>query len=453
MRVFLVALVVGTIGLLVPLPKPAGATEVVVSEQSVEIDFPDRLTFNLEVDASEPIERLELRYQPVYSDVARAERPAFERGRTVSVNHELDTRIQYLPPGIEIEYRWLITFADGQVAETDTQSFLYIDNRYDWQQVSANGVTIYYYQGGSGFGEAALDVTQRTIDRFSEDFDVALEKPINVVLYGSVSEFQDALPYNSPEWIGGFADPGMNLIVAGIAPGDGAATEMGRMLTHEAIHLMVDQATSNPFNSAPRWLDEGLAIIYQEVQEQRFGRVLNLAVEEGRLIPVRALRSSFPSDPDLAIQSYAQSQSIVEYLVDEHGYESVSRLLQTYREGVSHEEAVQRSLGMSLDQLDADWKRWLGYEGDRADAPPSGPLAPSASERIEDALVTLGIMPFLVVGGAIVVVLGIIKMVRSVRSQELDMDVSPDVEYYGQDYAYEHEVEPDESDPWDRPQP
>jgi hypothetical protein len=35
------------------------------------------------------------------------------------------------------------------------------------------------------------------------------------------------------------------------------------MLTHEAIHLMVAQATANPFNSAPRWLDEGLAEYFE----------------------------------------------------------------------------------------------------------------------------------------------------------------------------------------------
>jgi hypothetical protein len=426
----------------------AQSNGLTVHDQSVEIDFPESVTFRLDIDAPEPIERVELRYQPAYSEVSRAERPSIEPGTSLTVEYELDTRIQYLPPGIDVHYRWIITLEGGRQLETEPRQFFYIDNRHDWQEITEGMVSIYYYDGGSQFGSTAMDVTTRTLERFGADFDVHLEEPINVVIYGSVGEFQDALPYNSPEWIGGFADPGQNLIVAGIRPGDGAAAEMGRMLTHEAVHLMVYQATRNPFNSAPRWLDEGLAITYQEIQEQRFRRILDLAVDEGRLIPVRALRSSFPTDPDLAIQSYAQSQSIVEYLIDEHGYESVSRLLGTYRTGVSHEEAVQQALGMSLDELDAAWKEWLEYEGDRAEGPGTDPLNPGTLERIEDVLVAVGIMPVLVVGGLVAVVLGLVKMIRALTYKELDEDVDPEIEYYGQSRITDLDADHDEHDPY-----
>jgi hypothetical protein len=430
----LLTLVVGLVASFSQSSVSAQERNLIVHDQSVEIDFPRQITFNLQIDSPEPVERLELRYQPVYAEGASAERPDFEQGATsISTSFDLDLRTRYLPPGIDVDYRWIITLENGQTLETEQQQFFFIDNRYDWQVNTENLVSIYYYDGGTGFGDLAMDVTNRTIERFGSDFDVQIEESIHIVLYGSLSDFQDALPYNSPEWIGGFADPGQNLIVAGIAPGEGAASEMGRMLTHEVIHLLVAQATWNPFNSAPRWLDEGLAINYQEVREERFRRVLNLAVEDGRLIPLPALRSSFPSDPDLAIQSYAQSESVIEFLIEEYGHGAIASILAAYREGVPHSEAVVQGMGMTLAEIDEEWRDWLDYDGDIAAADRSEPAAPGTLQQAEDVLVNVGLMPVLVIGGAIVVVMGLVRMVQAINFRDLDEDVSPEVEYYGQD--------------------
>lgn len=425
------------VGLAAPAVQPGASAQeraLIVHNQGVEIDFPRQITFNLEIDSPEPIERLELRYQPVFSEAASAERPDFEHGATsVSTSYNLDLRTRYLPPGIDVDYRWIITLENGQTLETEQQRFFFIDNRYDWQVNTRDLVSIHYYEGGTGFGDLAMDVTERTIDRFGGDFDVQIDEPINIVLYGNLGDFQEALPYNSPEWIGGFADPGQNLIVAGISPGEGAASEMGRMLTHEVIHLLVSQATWNPFNSAPRWLDEGLAINYQEVRDERFRRVLDLAVDDGRLIPLPALRSSFPSDPDLAIQSYAQSESVVTFLIEEYGHGAIASILSAYRDGVSHSEAVVQGMGMTLAEIDDEWHDWLNYDGDVAAEDRSETATPGALQRTEDVLTNVGLMPVLVVGGAIVVVMGLVRMVQAINFRNLDEDVGPDVEYYGQD--------------------
>jgi hypothetical protein len=437
----LLALAVGLGNLALVAPASAQENALTVRDQSVEIDFPSQIVFNLDIDAPEPVERVELRYQPIYSEVSRAERPDFEQGTSISTEYELDLRTRYLPPGIDIQYRWIITLENGEQLETEQQEFFFIDDRYEWQELTEGPVSIYYYEGGSQFGNMAMDVTNRTIDRFGTDFDVHLDDPINIVLYGSVSDFSEALPYNSPEWIGGFADPSQNLIVAGISPGDGAATEMGRMLTHEVVHLLVAQATLNPFNGPPRWLDEGLAINYQEVQEERFRRVLNLAVDDGRLIPLPALRSSFPSDPDLAIQSYAQSESVVQFLIEEYGHESVAAILDVYQEGVSHRAAVERAMGMTLEDIDEEWKAWLDYDGDATGGVSTEPLQPGPLERAEEILVNVGLMPVLVLGGMVVVVLGLVRMVRAINVHDLDEDVGPEEEYYGQDLVEDPDAE------------
>src|SRR6185312_736627 len=113
----------------------------------------------------------------------------------------------------------------------------------------------------------------------------------------------------------------------GVDKGSDPMSEIERILSHEAVHLIVHQATENPFNEPPPWLDEGLATYYQAVADPRFGPVLQHAVSSGTLIPIKALNSSFPDDANQALQSYAESESIVNFILKTKGNDGMSALL------------------------------------------------------------------------------------------------------------------------------
>jgi hypothetical protein len=107
--------------------------------------------------------------------------------------------------------------------------------------------------------------------------------------------------------------------------------------------------------------------------DPRLDAVLERARRSGKLPSLRALGSGFGTDPEAALLGYAASRSVVEYLVATYGEEGVARLLAAYREGVTDDEALERSLGLSVDELDRSWKAWLAeraatQEGSRAAA-------------------------------------------------------------------------------------
>jgi hypothetical protein len=105
-------------------------------------------------------------------------------------------------------------------------------------------------------------------------------------------------------------------------------------------------------------------------------------------------------------------------------------------------------MGMTLEDIDEEWRAWLGYDGDATDGVSTEPLQPGALERAEEILVNVGLMPVLVLGGMVVVVLGLVRMVRAINVHELDDDVSPEEEYYGQDLVEDPDAEiHDEEDP------
>jgi hypothetical protein len=345
---------------------PASAEPAVIFRQvDASVAFPEAIEFRLEASAEREVTRLELLYRPVSSPVTTLVRPSFQPGRELNLVYRRDMRVNYLPPGIDIYYRWRLSFADGSWVDSPEQVLLYLDQRYSWSRFERGPVTVFSAVPDPAHGQAALRATLEAIDRFQASFGFVAERPIRLVVYGSQRDLLDALPAQSAEWIGGIADPDLHVILAGVPPGPGAETELRRILSHEVVHLMVAQATRNPFNSPPAWLDEGLATLYQTVDDPRMESILQRAVREGRLIPVRALNSSFPVDPDQALLSYAESRSVVQFIVEQLGEERMAALLQVFCDGVSYDEAVQQALGMTIDELDAAWKAWLGYQGDR----------------------------------------------------------------------------------------
>ena len=101
-------------------------------------------------------------------------------------------------------------------------------------------------------------------------------------------------------------------------------------------------------------------------------------------MPARALSppsSQWPFDPSQADLYYAESLSLVEYLIKTYGEANLGQLIAAYRDELSYDEALQAAYGIDTDTLDRQWKASLGYQGDR----PGGPVAARGDGGYGDA--------------------------------------------------------------------
>ena len=144
-------------------------------------------------------------------------------------------------------------------------------------------------------------------------------------------------------------------------------------MPHELSHVVVYQATKNPYGGLPTWLDEGLAMVAEGNQSASFTSTSRSAVAGNRLISVWALSSSFPTDARQAELSYAESESVVNFVVKTYGRDGVSRLLAQFREGATYDDALKAALGVDTYALDDAWRASLGL------APGALPPVPSAT--------------------------------------------------------------------------
>ena len=63
---------------------------------------------------------------------------------------------------------------------------------------------------------------------------------------------------------------------------------------------------------------------------------LRKAIEDNSLLSIRSLASNFPEDYDLAILSYAESNSVVEFIFEVYGNETMAQLLGVFAVGAQY---------------------------------------------------------------------------------------------------------------------
>ncbi|MCL5025069.1 MAG: peptidase MA family metallohydrolase [Chloroflexi bacterium] len=350
--------------LLLPLsvlaPPVHAASAIVVTATRDENHYPTDARFFLEAHSDSDITKVSFNYQFVGSDTSAYMYPQFTPSREVKIEHRWDTRLKYAVPGSEMEYYWQLEDASGNVLKTQPTRFTFEDTRFKWQSVTSGLITLQWYEGGEGFGHQLLDASVNAAGQLSQSAGVEITSPIKIMLYATQRDMMGALEQGAQEWTGGrsFSDMGIVVIAAGSDPG-GRAFGL-RAVPHELSHVIVHRATDNPYSSLPPWLDEGLAMYAEGTQEASYGNALNRAVTENRLISLRSLSSSFPADPNQARLSYAESYSVVKFIIDQYGRDGMGKLLKVFAQGNTPDRALQQSIGTNLAGLEAQWRASLG---------------------------------------------------------------------------------------------
>jgi tetratricopeptide (TPR) repeat protein len=147
-------------------------------------------------------------------------------------------------------------------------------------------------------------------------------------------------------------------VVTALSP-RGGPFNWGNIVWHELAHVFHIQQSRN---RVPRWFTEGLAeyetIVARPEWRREDDAALWIALDAGTLPPLRDMNTAFTHArraSDVLTAYYASSQVVV-YLVDRFGFEKVPRMLRAWGEGKQTPEVVSSVLGVSIDELDRDFR-------------------------------------------------------------------------------------------------
>ncbi len=347
--------------LLVAVASPTQAqSNLKILQSSAEADFPKRLTFNLSAESNVDIVDIRLSYtvdRTGFADVTSEAYVEFVPDTKVDVDWTLEMlKIGGLPTGASVRYWWTVKDKNGNKVQTAPATVPFNDNRYRWRSLTEGQVTLHWYEGDDTFAEELMSAAQQAIDRLAEDTGAHLEKPVDIYVYANTTALQGAMIYPA-EWTGGVAFPRFGIISIGIAYinlGWGKSA-----ITHEMAHLVVHQMTLNPYSGLPVWLDEGLAVYAEGLLSPQYSSRLYDAVKEDRLLSVRSLCSPFSAYSETATLSYAESYSLVEFLINQYGQAKMLELLNTFQQGSTYDAALEKVYGFDTEGLDALWRAYV----------------------------------------------------------------------------------------------
>jgi hypothetical protein len=359
-----ITLITLTLLLLLSPSVVAAGNDISVIASDVDVNFPSQAVFTLEAESYDDIVDVRLYYQVDmmnYAEVVSEGWAEFTPANTIEASWVWDMENASLPPGAEVTYWWMIEDADGNRFETSPDIMHFDDERYPWQSLTSSvlqdsTLTLYWYEGSDSFAQELMDTCQGGLTRLTQDIGTCPERPIKIYIYASANDLQGAMIFPQ-EWTGGAAFTAFSTIAIGIPPGE---LDWGkRALVHELTHLVIHQATFSPYGQLPLWLDEGLAMHNEGELDPVFRSSLEEAILEDELISVRSLCSPFSAETEKARLSYAQSYSLVEYLLDNYGQDRMLELLTILKQGSTYDEALTEVYGFDIDGLDANWRGTL----------------------------------------------------------------------------------------------
>lgn len=319
-----------------------GSINFIITARS-DVNITD-IRFHFTVDRTE--------YVNIVSEVFMTISPA----KNVTPQYIMDMRkTGGFPPGTALNYWWTITDAAGKRLVTETQKVYFNDERYEWKTLEQGMVTLYWYQGDNDFAVKLMDATQTALGRLSENTGAGLKSAVRIYIYETSNDLKGAMIYPQ-DWTGGVAYSQYGTIAIGIAPEDSSIAWGIGAISHELTHLVVSQVTGNPYNSVPTWLNEGLAMYSEGTLDPSFVSFLTAAEDSKSLISVRSLTSPFSAYADQSYLAYAESYSIVAYLIEHYGRDKMLGLLDLFSRGSGYDDALTQVYSVNMDSLNALWQ-------------------------------------------------------------------------------------------------
>lgn len=354
-----------TVSLAVPafLQPPVTLAAGITLNSSVQISFPNTMTFSIKAQSDVNVTTLRLHYivhRQNFASVVSEGWAQFTPAASVNSQWVWDMRKSSLPPGAQVEYWWTAADAGGKTGETSHATVTFNDDRFNWQSITTAPITIMWHSGNHAFASALMTAAQQGLQRIESDVGAVPTGNALIWIYSSAQELQGAQLF-APQWEGGVTFEGFDIIAVGVPTSQLSYGQ--RAVPHELTHWIVGQLTFNKYGAGlPVWLDEGLATYGEGTVAPEYKSALQGAISNNQLISVRSLSSPFSVDAAQAYISYGESDSIVTYMIQTYGKDKMRQLLGVFQQGSGYDDALKQVYGFDRDGLDKLWRQSLGIK-------------------------------------------------------------------------------------------
>ena len=343
-----------------------GGTRTLAVVQSIgfkvssEYVYGDRLAFRLESVDPRPIAEARLVVEKQNAGVVYSEIQPAISGSDIFLA-VVSVQSLTLGPFGHLNYHWGVTYADGEVANSEILSLIYEDTSVPWTWTATRQNNIVAHSDGRDPSldaytiSAANDGLGRSLQLLGS---VDLPVEIDIYVYPDLGSMAAGLRLHRErvqDWVAAYALPDQAIVVASYSNSPDGLSRLQGDIRHEISHLITYNMSGQGTQDLPGWLNEGIALNISG--DETLTTVLDQGIDRGVLLSMETLcvprfNSLPPHDAALA---YAQSENFVAYLVKRYGASQVRALVAVYRDQRSCDEGVQLALGVPLSDLENQW--------------------------------------------------------------------------------------------------
>ena len=189
-------------------------------------------------------------------------------------------------------------------------------------------------------------------------FSLSLDFKPQVVLVKNERRFRELS--RNPLFVA-FAVPAKNLIVIDYSRMNRHPFTLRITFKHELCHLLLHRYINHDL--LPKWFEEGVCQWISdgigEIFIDKRWSGLDAAVMAGNMFHLHEISQNFPREERALVLAYEQSKSIVNYIERQYGKNAIVDLLGHLRNDESMETAILKTVGASIEDLEAEWRRYL----------------------------------------------------------------------------------------------
>ncbi len=230
---------------------------------------------------------------------------------------------------------------------------------FTWYYIQTDHFDIYFSAKGSKLAEFTSREAEHALTEIENSFDYRINNRITIIIYNSTNDFQETNVTDQylSEGIEGFTEMFKNRVVVQFM---GSYPEFRHLIHHELTHAVMNDylyggslqniITNNISLSLPQWFNEGMA------EYQSLGWDINTDMFMRDAI----INEYLPDINQLSgYVAYRAGESIFHYIAEKYGKEKIGELMHKIKSTGSLEAGLRSSIGLSLKELNGQWKKYL----------------------------------------------------------------------------------------------
>jgi hypothetical protein len=329
----------------------------ITTTSTADYEFGQTMKFSLTASGESEIEKVSLFISAPDLRRTLTTDVAIEPGKEVTATYSLDLTTVRLAPFTRVSYWWKVWDADGKETDIAEVSVEYADDQFIWETLENDGVRVHTTAEDSDLSQLAMDIVSETLPHLRAVVPVDAPRPLHIYLYPSESDLRAALRLTGREWIGSHAHPELGVVLVPAPDKQAAIGDLERTLPHELAHLLLFQALGDAYDDAPRWFDEGLATSFETTAALAREELLRESVSSDISIHFEDLCHVFPEDGGRFSLAYAESASLIGHVAAEYGNQALTDMIRAIADGADCQSLTPEVLGVSLSELEDDWRR------------------------------------------------------------------------------------------------